>query len=44
MLRLMQMPLARGRPFRTKAGLNSKLRVVCNEAAKPLVMLLTEGQ
>jgi transposase len=46
--------MARGEPFkkgvlsrcigRTKGGLNSKLHVVCNEAGKPLVMMLTEGQ
>jgi transposase len=29
---------------RTKGGLNSKLHVICDEAGKPLVMLLTEGQ
>ena len=29
---------------RTKGGLNSKLHVVCDDAGKPSVMLLTEGQ
>ena len=29
---------------RTKGGLNSKLHAVCDEAGKPLLLLLTEGQ
>nr|WP_245444723.1 transposase [Microvirga sp. KLBC 81] len=29
---------------RTKGGLNSKLHAVCDEAGRPIILLLSEGQ